>query len=346
MTGPPARAGPAPFAAARAARAVRRQLLTLVLLAALGGALLLAIPGLDPVLHELETMSVGWVLAAAGLELASCLSFVVLFGRLFEIADRRDARELAWTSLGAGALLPAGGVGGLAIGAWALSLTGAATAWVVRRSTTLFLLTSAVNVVTVIPAALVWSAYGGGAHAVVPLLAAGGLLALAAFAARRAAPSPGACRPAWLGHAGAGVHDAWRMLLAPRWRLAGALGYLWFDIAALWAVFAATGHVPPLAALVLGYLVGQLANALPVPGGIGVLDAGLAAALVLYGAEPAAAIAAVLVYHALVIWIPGLGGLLAFAGLRRRLRVPGEGFGPPRSVAADAGGGGRGPAGG
>ena len=307
------------------ARAVRRQLLTLVLLAALGGALLLAIPGLDPVLHELATMSVGWVLVAAGLELASCLSFVVLFGALFEIADRRDARELAWTSLGAGALLPAGGVGGLAIGAWALSLTGAATAWVVRRSTTLFLLTSAVNVVTVIPAALVWSAHGGGggADAVLPLLAAGGLLALAACLARRAAPTPRTGRPAWLGHAGAGVHDAWRLLLAPRWRLAGALGYLWFDIAALWAVFAATGHVPALAALVLGYLIGQLANALPVPGGIGVLDAGLAAALVLYGAEPAAAIAAVLVYHALVIWIPGLGGLLAFASLGRRLRAAG-----------------------
>ena len=162
-----------------------------------------------------------------------------------------------------------------------------------------------------------------GRAACVPLIGACGLLALAAVVARRAALVPRAAggRPAWLGHIGAGVHDAWRILLAPRWRLAGALGYLWFDIAALWAVFAATGHVPPLAALVLGYLIGQLANALPVPGGIGVLDAGLAAALVLYGADPTAAIAAVLVYHALVSWIPGVGGLLAFASLRRRLRL-------------------------
>ena len=156
-----------------------------------------------------------------------------------------------------------------------------------------------------------------------PLIGACGLLASAAWVARRAAPVPraGGGRRAWLGHIRAGVHDAWRILLAPRWRLAGALGYLWFDIAALWAVFAATGRVPPLAALVLGYLIGQLTNALPVPGGIGVLDAGLAAALVLYGADPAAAIAAVLVYHALVSWIPGVGGLLAFASLRRRIRV-------------------------
>jgi uncharacterized membrane protein YbhN (UPF0104 family) len=316
VTSPPA--GAVPFVGARA---VRRQLATLVLLVGLTGALLLAVPGLDPVVREIEGMSLGWVLVAAAFELASCLSFVVLFRMLFEIDDARDARELAWTSLGAAALLPAGGIGGLAIGAWALSLTGAATAWVVRRSTALFLLTSAVNVVTVIPAALIWSAHRGGhGDAVLPLLGACALLTLAAFVARRAAPAPRGDRPVWLGHIGVGVHDAWRILLAPRWRLAGALGYLWFDIAALWAVFAATGHVPPAAALVLGYLIGQLANVLPVPGGIGVLDAGLAAALVLYGADPAAAVAAVLVYHALVSWIPGVGGLLAFASLRRRLR--------------------------
>lgn len=320
MTSPPARAGPVPLVAARA---VRRQLATLVLLVVLTGALLFAVPGLEPVVGEIEGMSLGWVLVAAAFELASCLSFVVLFRMLFEITDGRDARELAWTSLGAGALLPAGGIGGLAIGAWALSLRGAATAWVVRRSTALFLLTSAVNVVTVVPAALVWSAHRDGREdALIPLLGACALLALAAVLARRAAPVARAGRrPAWLGHIGVGVHDAWRILLAPRWRLAGALGYLWFDIAALWAVFMAVGHVPPLAALVLGYLIGQLANALPVPGGIGVLDAGLAAALVLYGADPAAALAAVLVYHALVSWIPGVGGLLAFASLRRRLRI-------------------------
>jgi uncharacterized membrane protein YbhN (UPF0104 family) len=194
----------------------------------------------------------------------------------------------------------------------------------VRRSTALFLLTSAVNVVTVVPAALVWSAHHDGrADALVPLVGACTLLTLAAVVARRASPVPRAGRPAWIGLIGVGVHDAWQILLAPRWRLAGALGYLWFDIAALWAVFAATGHVPPVAALVLGYLIGQLANALPVPGGIGVLDAGLAAALVLYGADPAAAVAAVLVYHALVSWIPGIGGLFAFARVRRRVGAAG-----------------------
>ncbi|HWF35422.1 MAG TPA: hypothetical protein VG295_08610, partial [Solirubrobacteraceae bacterium] len=47
------------------------------------------------------------------------------------------------------------------------------------------------------------------------------------------------------------------------------------------------------------------------------LDGGLAAALIVYGASPAAAVAAVLVYHALALWIPALCGLVASARLAR-----------------------------
>ena len=112
MTSPPASAAEPAAAPFLGARVLRRQVATLVLLVALAGALLFTVPGLDPVLREIEGMSLGWVLVAAGLELASCLSFVVLFRMLFEIDDARDARELAWTSLGAGALLPAGGIAG------------------------------------------------------------------------------------------------------------------------------------------------------------------------------------------------------------------------------------------
>ena len=75
---------------------------------------------------------------------------------------------------------------------------------------------------------------------------------------------------------------------------------------------------PPVAALVLGYLVGFLANLIPVPGGVGVLDAGLVAALVLYGLPAEASAAAVLVYHAIAFWVPGAGGTLGYARFRRR----------------------------
>jgi uncharacterized membrane protein YbhN (UPF0104 family) len=62
------------------------------------------------------------------------------------------------------------------------------------------------------------------------------------------------------------------------------------------------------------------------PAARGVLDGGLAAALVLYHVPADQVAAAVLVYHAIALWLPGLGGLVAYAGLRRRL---------VRSAAAD-----------
>lgn len=49
----------------------------------------------------------------------------------------------------------------------------------------------------------------------------------------------------------------------------GALAGWGLDIAVLWASFRAFGHSPPGAVLVMGYYVGQLANVLPLPGGIG-----------------------------------------------------------------------------
>ena len=49
------------------------------------------------------------------------------------------------------------------------------------------------------------------------------------------------------------------------------------------------------------------------------LDGGLAGALVLYGMPPATAAAAVLVYHAIALWVPSLGGLIAYGLLRRKL---------------------------
>ena len=63
-------------------------------------------------------------------------------------------------------------------------------------------------------------------------------------------------------------------LLRPSWRLLGAVGYLGFDIAVLGVLFAACGHPIPIDVLVLGYIIGYLANSLPVPGGFGVLEAG------------------------------------------------------------------------
>jgi hypothetical protein len=80
-----------------------------------------------------------------------------------------------------------------------------------------------------------------------------------------------------------------------------------------------------VAVVILAYSIGYAANALPVPGGIAVLDAGLTGALVLYGVSPVRSAAAVIIYHAIAFWIPGLGGLLAYLRLRPRLLLAGTG---------------------
>jgi uncharacterized membrane protein YbhN (UPF0104 family) len=246
----------------------------------------------------------------------------VLFRLFFDRLSGRDARALAWTEQATGALLPGGGAGGLAIGGWLVHLAGAPTEWIVRRSGGLFFLTSAVNGATVIGAGAALIAGASGPHdfaraalpgvVVAPLMLSVAALPLITRHWRRA--------PRWVGGISAGVNDAEETTLQhTSWRLIGAIGYLGFDIAVLWLCLTALGHAPSVPALVLAYNIGYLANTLPIPGGIGVLDAGLTGALALYGIAPAHAAAAVLLYHAIAVWVPGTGGLVAYLRLRTRL---------------------------
>ena len=304
---------------------LRRRLLTVVVLAICLGAAVAAVPDLRPVVRELEQINPALVVTAVALEVASCLSFVVIFRLFFERIPAPVAREMAWSQMGSGALLPGGGVGSLAVGGWLLHLAGMPTRQIVRRSSGLFFLTSAINVIVLGAAALVLlMGIGGGPHDVLraglPVLAAVAavivVLGLPRVAKRVSGRRPA---PAWLEDIGAGIPGARDALLRPNWRLLGAVGYLLFDIAVLWTTLAAVGPAPPAAALAVAYLAGYLPNVLPIPGGIGILDAGLVGALGLYGLPLSHAAAAVLVYHAIAFWVPTLGGMLAYARLRPRL---------------------------
>jgi uncharacterized membrane protein YbhN (UPF0104 family) len=291
-------------------------------------SLLIAVPGLRGVASQIAGLHLAWVLAAAALELGSCVTFVVIFRLFFDKLPPGAARELAWVEQGAGALLPGGGVGALAIGAWLLRRDGISKQHIIERSSALFFLTSATNVAALILAGgLLAAGLLTGPHdllrTAVPALGAAAATAAVLTLSRLARRSPRHGRTAWLVDLAAGIDAARHSLLRPSWRLVGALGYLGLDIAALGATFAAAGHPLPAASLVLAYLIGYLANLIPVPGGFGVLEGGLAGALVAYGAPATQAVAAVIVYHAIAFWIPSVGGLLGYALLRRRARRPG-----------------------
>jgi hypothetical protein len=115
------------------------------------------------------------------------------------------------------------------------------------------------------------------------------------------------------------VTDTREIAFTPDWRLLGAVGYLVFDIAVLWACLRAVGVTAPGFALVLGYQIGYLANLVPIPGGVGALEGGLLGALLLYGLPAAPTAAAVVLYHAIALWLPTLGGTVGFVRLRRAL---------------------------
>ena len=70
----------------------------------------------------------------------------------------------------------------------------------------------------------------------------------------------------------------------------------------------------------MAYLVGQLGNWLPVPGGIGGLKLGLVGALVLYGLPALTATAAVVLYRVVELWVPAVLGIAAFVQLRLLLK--------------------------
>jgi uncharacterized membrane protein YbhN (UPF0104 family) len=306
---------------------IARRAIVVVLASAVIVSLLLAVPGLEGVARQIADLNVAWMVAAATLELGSCLAFVVIFRLFFDEVSAGVARELAWTEQGAGALLPGGGAGALAIGGWLLQRHGVNRRRVIERSSALFFLTSATNVAALVGAGgLLAAGLASGPHRVLLTIipVAGGLIAVTAVLVmpillRR---SGRLGRASWFVDLVDGVGGARRALLSPNWRLVGAVGYLLLDIAALGASFAATGRTVPVAPLVLGYLIGYLANLIPVPGGFGVLEGGLAGALIAYGAPPTQAAAAVIVYHVIAFWIPSLGGLAGYWLLQRRQARP------------------------
>jgi len=312
-------------------RRLRNGIASLAVLVVLVGALVFAVPGLRDVADRLRDVAPGWIALAVVLELASCAGYVLAFRQVFYRVPRLLAIRVALSEMAFGAVLPVGGAGGIAVGAWVVKAKGGSMRRFVQRSAVLFLLTSGINAATLALAGLLVGV--GVLHAphhillgLLPGLVATGGVALfwlvPSVAARFALVENAGRAVRWLHTTAQVVQEAKDEIRHPTWRLLGAVAYLWCDIAMLWVAFRAFGDAPPVGALTLAFLIGYLGNVIPVPGGIGALDGGLTGALVLYGAGPASAAAAVLVYHAIVLWVPTLLGTLAFLRLRPTLTDP------------------------
>lgn len=314
------------------ARLLRRVGL-LVLLAALAVAVISLVPGLSSLRSRFTHAHGGWLAVGAVLKLLSGVCYVIAFREVFcRRMSWRASAQIGFSELGANAVLPVGGAGGLALGAWALRRGGMDAKRIARRSVAFFFLTSVPNVVGVVILGVGMSAgaFGGTKHVAATLVpaviaAAAVLLTLAggrwAAAAERRLRSAGRSRWAAVMEALAGgVGEAVSLLREARAALlVGLVGYLAFDVMLLWSCFHAFGGTPSLAVVWIGYLIGELGGLIPIPGGIGGIELGVVGALVLYGAHVGAASAAVLGYRAIGILVPVIVGLAAFAVLRRTL---------------------------
>jgi uncharacterized protein (TIRG00374 family) len=314
----------------------RRVIEVAALLTALVLVVVLA-PGLGEVRHRLTDADPAWLALAVAFEALSGCSYVLMFRPIFcPHMSWRTALEIGWSELAVGSLVPASGAGGLALGAWILRRTGAPTDHILRRSVAFFLIKSSVNFLAVAVLGTLMAVGLVGPHRSPLLTALPAALAVAVIAVVVAIPrfGPGddappeasklrraivAVRRAVVD----GAAEALRILRSGNVLvIAGAIGYWAWDNAVLWVAFRAVGASVPLSIVLMGYLIGLLGGLLPLPGGVGGIDAGLSGMLIVYGAPAAATVAAVLAYRLILFWLPLLVGGIALVHLRRALADP------------------------
>jgi uncharacterized protein (TIRG00374 family) len=304
-------------------------------------AVLPQLAGFGKSLHRLRYGDKLWLGAGVGLECISLFGYLALLRLMFSCGGVQLGWRASYQITLAGAvatkLLAAGGAGGIALTVWALRAAGLSARSVARRMTSFELLLYGVFMLSLVifGGGLATGLFGGSspqALTVLPAAFGAGVILLAlvtGFYADRAerwlsrlarrgrGPTALFSRLATVPAAlHGGVEATIEVLRQPKPELLGAVVYWGFDIATLWAGFRAFGAAPAIAVVVLGYFIGQLANALPLPGGIGGVEGGMIGSFIAFGVNGSTAVLAVLAYRIISFWLPILPGSVAYLQLR------------------------------
>jgi uncharacterized membrane protein YbhN (UPF0104 family) len=309
--------------------------------------LLRLLPALKQAVHSLEHVRWEWIVGAVALEVLSEFGYVQAWRAIVDrdsllAADGRGTRtatHAAWAQLGGGMLVPGGSLASIGVGAWILRRFGMPAKTIAERQFYLSFLNTAVDALALVVCGvglgigifvgernplLTWLPAGVAAAGI------GGALLLTRLGAKRA-QALDARHPKLAASIGSLVTaaDATDRILfhhGSQRSVLGAIAYLGFDALVLWTAFLAIGAnpVPGFATVVIAYIIGALGGSIPLPAGIGAVG-GIAGMLILYGVGRNAAIAAVLLYEAVGLIVPLIGGGLAYLFLRRE-------FGPMKSV--------------
>jgi putative heme transporter len=318
----------------------RSLLVRAVLLAALLVAVAAAIAGLVPGSgHRLAHAAPGWIAAAIASELVALAAYAVLFHGVFSYGAYGlgfiRAAQIGLGELGAFVVLPTG-AGGPALRIWALMRGGMPFGVVITRSVVH-------AAVFNIPYLLVALALGtsvvfglGPGHA--PVAVALAPLAVIAVTlvfvvgavtlarARPTAPPVRWRRIGWqvIQAVPAGIRELPSRVRHPS-LLLSATGYWVGDCGVLILSFHAAHGSAPVGVIVLAYMLGQLGNALPLPGGVGGTEPIMLGVLTASGVNLALGAAAVVIYRVISLGLQALAGGVAAASLLRTL--------PPRDAA-------------
>ncbi len=317
---------------------------TLVWLAVTGISLYLVAPSLIDVLGEADeviSLEPGWLAAMAALQVAS----VACLWEVQRLALHvREWRPVIYSQLAGNAMskiAPAGGAVGSALQYRMLVESGVPASRSLAGITASNLLVFAM--VLALPVLAVPAIIRGGVNrslveaTIIGLVVFGVLVALAILVLAHDRPL------AWVGRTIQRIRNRLRRgsppatklparLLRERDRILATLGPRWkrallatagrwaFDYGSLLAALAAVGSQPRPALVLLAFCAAQLLTQIPItPGGVGFVEAGLTATLVLAGVSPGNATLATLAYRLFTYWLPLPFGALGITLHRRRV---------------------------
>jgi uncharacterized membrane protein YbhN (UPF0104 family) len=300
---------------------------TLGLLAAVGFAIAGVVPGSS---RRLSHPVVGWIALEVVLELIACASYAWLFHGVFSDAGYRisliRSAQIAIGELGAFVVVPTG-AGGPALRVWALLRGGMPFRVIVVRSV---VHGPILNIPYVLAAGLlglgvVLGIGPGHAPTVVALAPLGvvvvgvAVVVLVLRYAGRGRSRPGAGWRRFAVEAAQAIPEGARAIL-PRMRrepglVLAAAGYWAGDCGVLVVAFHAAHGSAPIGVIVLAYMLGQLGNALPLPGGVGGVEPLMLGVLIASGVNGGLGAAAIVLYRFISLGLQAAGGAVAVATL-------------------------------
>ncbi|HEX5224864.1 MAG TPA: lysylphosphatidylglycerol synthase transmembrane domain-containing protein [Solirubrobacteraceae bacterium] len=297
------------------------------------------LPALREALEDLERPSWGWLVAVFALEIVSEMGFVVSWqavvdpeGRLVREGGPRVDVRVAWAQLGAGMFIPGGSLSSVGAGTWLLHRLGMPLKSIAERQFSLSFLNTAVDALVLIafglalavgllpgernPLLTVLPAGVAAVAIVLALLAAARLRRLGSDARESGHPRFAAA----VATVGMAVEDTRRLLTHRSGvrSVLGALAYLFCDVLVLFFAFPAirAPHAPSFGVVVLAYIIGALGGSIPLPAAVGAVG-GMVGMFILYGIHRDTAVAAVVLYQAVGLIVPLIGGGIAYLLLRR-----------------------------